>query len=86
VPWRQRWANLGWALLVAVFFHLLLVLLWVKFTYATQLGAWSLAHYGPLARNFWGLGKHLLDLPVKLALPLVLWAAFYLRRLLPARG
>jgi len=84
VPWRPRLANLGWALLVAVFFHLVLVLFWVKFVYATQLGAWSLEHYGPVARNFWGLGKHLLDLPFKLAFPFVLWAAFYLPRLLPA--
>jgi hypothetical protein len=45
----------------------------------------SARHYGPVARNFWGLGKHLLDLPLKLGLPLLLWAAFYLRLVLPAR-
>jgi hypothetical protein len=28
------------------------------------------------------MGKHLLDLPVKLALPLLLWCWFYLGRLL----
>lgn len=82
VPWRERLSNLAWALLIAVFFHLLLLFFWVKFVYATQLGSWSLAHYGPLARNFYGMGKHLLDLPVKLALPLVLWAAFYFGRML----
>ena len=54
----------------------------MKFFYATQLGQWSTEHYGPFARNFWGMGKHLLDLPVKLALPLVLWCGFYLRDLL----
>lgn len=84
VPWRQRLGNLGWALLVAVFFHILLVFFWVKFAYATQLGSWSLANYGAFARNFYGLGKHLLDLPFKLAFPLALWAAFYYRQLLPA--
>ena len=78
MPWRERLANLGWAVLIAVFFHLLLLFFFVKFVYATQLGAWSLAHYGAFARNFFGLGKHLLDLPFKLALPLVLWAAFYI--------
>ena len=82
VPWRPRLENLGVALLVAVCTHLLDLVFWVKFVYATQLGDWSLAHYGPAARNFWGLGKHLLDLPVKLALPLVLWCGFYLRQLL----
>lgn len=82
VPWRERLANLGWAVLISVFFHLLLLFFWVKFVYATQLGSWSLAHYGPFARNLFGLGKHLLDLPFKLSLPLVLWAAFYIHRML----
>ena len=66
--------RLDFGALVDLFF-------WVKFAYATQLGAWSAAHYGPFARNFWGLGKHVLDLPVKLALPFALWAGFYLRQL-----
>lgn len=85
ISWRERLTALGWALLVAFGFHLLLVLFWVKFVYATQLGAWSSEHYGAFGRNFWGLGKHLLDLPVKLALPFALWAVFHLRRLLPGR-
>jgi hypothetical protein len=82
VPWRERLSNLAWALLIAVVFHLLLLFFWVKFVYATQLGAWSVAHYGPFARNLFGLGKHLLDLPFKLALPLILWAGFYIGRML----
>ena len=86
ISWRERLGALGWALLAAFGFHLVLVLFWVKFVYATQLGAWSAEHYGAFARNFWGLGKHLLDLPVKLALPFALWAAFHLRRLLPRRA
>ena len=86
VPAARRLSDLGTAVLIAVFFHLALVVLWVEFTYATQLGAWSLENYGPVARNLWGLGKHVLDLPVKLALPLLLWAAFYLDRLLPSDG
>lgn len=84
VPWRQRLANLGWALLVAVFFHLVLFFFWVKFAYATQLGAWSVESYGAFARNFFGLGKHLLDLPFKLALPFALFIAFYLPQLRPS--
>lgn len=86
VPWKRRLANLGWAFLVLLAFDLLLVLFWVKFIYATQLGAWSVETYGPFARNFWGLGKHVLNLPIKLALPFALWTAFYLDRLLAGRG
>lgn len=85
VPWRERLANLGWASLVSVFFHILLAVLWVQFFYATQLGDWSLEHYGAVSREFWGMAKHLADLPIKLALPLGLWAFFYLRILLPRR-
>ena len=79
VTWRRRLENLGWAVLITVFFDIFLIFFYVKFTYATQLGAWSLAHYGPFARNFWGLGKHLLDLPFKFSLPFLLWAGFYVR-------
>ncbi|MEM9553465.1 MAG: hypothetical protein AAGC60_04350 [Acidobacteriota bacterium] len=81
IPWRRRLENLGWAVLIAIFFHIFSLFLWVKFIYATQLGDWSLENYGPLARNVWGLSKHLADLPFKLALPILLWAAFYFREL-----
>jgi len=86
VPWQRRLANLGQAALLMLVFDVVLVLLWVKFIYATQLGAWSLAHYGPIARNAWGLAKHVADLPIKLALPFALWAGFYLQLVLPAHG
>lgn len=85
VPPRRKMENLGWALLISVFFHILLVVLHVKFAYATQLGTWSLENYTPVAREAWGMAKHLADLPLKLAWPLLLWAAFYLRWLLPPR-
>lgn len=85
VPPRRRFGNLGSALLILVFFHLILIVAWVKFAYATQLGEWSGQNYGPVAREVYGMAKHLLDLPIKLALPLVLWAFFYLGRLLPRR-
>jgi hypothetical protein len=80
VTQKERWGNLGIALLCAAFFHLFLLTALVKFTYATQMGAYSEAHYGAWSRNFWGLTAHLLDLPFKFALPLLLWGAFYLRR------
>jgi hypothetical protein len=82
VPVRQRLENLGWAVLITIFFDIFVIFLYVKFTYATQLGAWSVAHYGTFARNFWGLGKHLFDLPFKLSLPLLLWVGFYLKNLM----
>lgn len=74
---RRRAENLGWALLISIVFHILVVFFFVKFVYSTQLGAWSNEHYGPVAQNLWGFGKHLLDLPFKLALPFILWAGFY---------
>jgi hypothetical protein len=84
IRWRDRLGNFGWACLITVFFDIFLVFFYVKFVYATQLGDWSMSHYGSFARNFWGLGKHLMDLPFKLALPLVLWAAFYFEPLMGA--
>jgi hypothetical protein len=84
VPWRERGRNLAWALLAAVAFDVLLLCVFVQSVYATRLGAWSLAHYGPLARNAWGMAEHLLDLPVKLALPFALWVGFYLKLFLEA--
>jgi hypothetical protein len=83
VPWRDRLAHLGWALLATVFFDVLVVFSRVKVAYATELGSWSLRHYGPWARNMYGLLHHLLDLPFKLSLPFALWAVVYLSLLLP---
>jgi hypothetical protein len=84
VPLRDRLEALGWSLLVLAFLHLVSVVFWVQFVYTTQLGAWSAERYGPVARNFWGLGKHLLDLVFKFAVPLALWAWFFLPHLAPA--
>ena len=81
IPPAERFGNLAVALICAAFFHLLLLAALVKFNYATQLGDYSVAHYGPVARNVYGLFAHLMDLPFKFGLPLILWAAFYLRRL-----
>jgi hypothetical protein len=82
VPWGKRLENLGWAALVTVFFDLFLCFFVVKAAYATKLGPWSLSHYGPFARNAYGLVRHLLDLPFKLGLPLLLWSGFYLGRMM----
>lgn len=82
IRWQRRLANLGWAVLIAIFFHIFSLFVQVKFVYATQLGAWSAAHYGSLAQNFWGLLKQLMILPFRFALPFVLWAGFYFPELL----
>lgn len=84
IAWRKRLENLGWAALISVFFHIISLLFWVKFTYTTQLGEWSADNYNAFQINFWGLGKHLLDLPFKFSMPLLLWAGFYLKEILPS--
>ncbi len=81
VPLRRRLESLGWATLISVFFHIVSLFLWVKFIYATQLGAWSAENYSIFQQNFWGLSKHLADLPFKFAMPLILWSAFFLGEL-----
>ncbi len=84
IPWRQRLENLGWGLLISICFHIVSLLFWVKFLYATQNNSWGTETYSTWQINFWALGKHLLDLPFKFAMPLLLWSAFYLGELLPA--
>jgi hypothetical protein len=86
IPWTVRLARTGWATLIQIFFHVILLVFWVKFAYATQLGPWSDAHYGFYGQTFWGLGKHLLDLPFKFGLPLILFAGYYWDWLVSAGG
>jgi hypothetical protein len=84
ISWRERLSNLLIAFFATAFFEVILVVLIVKSCYANQLGEWSLAHYGDVARNVYGMGKHLFDLPLKLGLPFLLWSTFYLSALLTA--
>jgi hypothetical protein len=86
VPWTTRLARTGWATLIQVFFQVILLVFWVKFAFATQLGEWSVANYGAFGQTFWGLGKHLLDLPFKFGLPLILFGGYYWDWLLAGRG
>lgn len=80
IPWRRRLENLGWAVLITIFFDIFLIFFYVKATYV-HLGPWSTAHYSAFAINFWGLAEHVMDLAFKFALPLLLWAGFYYREL-----
>jgi hypothetical protein len=71
---RDR-AMKGLALSLLVLFgcHVLALVAAVESFYATQLGPWSAAHYGPLARNFWGTASHFWRLAGCFAAPFVLW-------------
>jgi hypothetical protein len=71
---RDR-AMKGLALSLLVLFgcHVLALVAAVESFYATELGPWSAAHYGPLARNFWGTASHFWRLAGCFAAPFVVW-------------
>jgi hypothetical protein len=84
--WQERLRRLAIGSLVLLGFHILLGALFVGFVAATQKGDWSATHFGPLTRNVLGLAKHIADLPLKLAMPLVLWVALFGLRSATHRG
>ena len=53
--------------------HVLALIFQVEALYATRLGAWSEAHYGAFARNFWAAGFHFYEIAGRFAAPFVLW-------------
>ncbi|MFI5181205.1 MAG: hypothetical protein ACHQPI_07430 [Thermoanaerobaculia bacterium] len=55
--------------------HVVAVVVAVKAFYATQLGEWSAAYYGPLSRNFWAGAGHFYRLAGCWAIAFVLWWA-----------
>jgi hypothetical protein len=48
----------------------------VKTLYATGLGEWSRQFYSDLARNVFGFGRYLTDLPGRFSFPFVIWLGF----------
>ena len=56
--------------------HIVALVFQVQSVYVTSLGAWSLAHYGPVARNFWAGGWHFYQIAARFAAPFVLWWFF----------
>jgi len=56
--------------------HVVALIFSVESVYATELGPWSAAHYGTLARNFWATGHHFYRIAGMFAIPFVLWWAF----------
>jgi hypothetical protein len=71
---RDR-AMRGLALACCVLFglHVGALVVSVQAFYATQLGAWSAAHYGAFARNLWGTAAHFWRLAGCFAAPFLLW-------------
>jgi hypothetical protein len=73
-PWRARRVAallVGCALLAAI--HVVALLFQVRALYAAHLGAWSAAHYGPIARNFWAGGFHFYQIAGRFAAPFAIW-------------
>jgi hypothetical protein len=76
-PWRGDWLAsflLAGVLLWVV--HLGALVFQVRSVYATRLGGWSAAHYGPVARNFWATGFHFYQVAGRFAAPFALWWPF----------
>ena len=53
--------------------HVLALVFQVESVYATRLGAWSEAHYGVFASNFWAGGFHFYQIAGRFAAPFVVW-------------
>jgi len=64
---------LGISLLVLFGLHVAALVVAVQAFYATQLGEWSAASYGPFARNVWGTASHFWRLAGCFAAPFLLW-------------
>ena len=53
--------------------HVAALIVTVKNIYASQLGPWSLVHYGDLERSFWGVSNHFYRLVLMYAIAFGLW-------------
>lgn len=67
--------RLGAALALLWASHVAALVFSVESLYATELGPWSVAHYGVLARNLWATGHHFYRIAGMFAIPFVLWWA-----------
>jgi hypothetical protein len=73
-PWRGRVVGafaIGSALLAGA--HVAALVFQVRALYAVHLGAWSAAHYGPVARNLWAGGFHFYQIAGRFAAPFAIW-------------
>lgn len=53
--------------------HVLALVFQVESVYATRLGQWSAANYGPVARNIWAGGFHFYLIAGRFAAPFAIW-------------
>ena len=73
-PWKQD--NVVRFLLAALCLyvvHVVFLVFEIQSVYTTRLGAWSAAHYGAFARNFWAGGFHFYQIAGRFAAPFALW-------------
>ena len=64
------------ASLTLVVVHIGAVVVNVQSIYALRLGPWSAAHYGAVARNFWGAAAHFYSLIGTFGAAFALWWLF----------
>lgn len=69
----DRLARLFTAGALLFLVHVAALVVQVESLYATRLGDWSAAHYGPVARNLWAGGFHFYLIAGRFAAPFVLW-------------
>jgi hypothetical protein len=76
-PLEGRHLSRFFAAAVALWaIHVVALVFQIQSVYATSLGAWSSAHYGALARNFWATGWHFYQIAGRFAAPFALWWFF----------
>jgi hypothetical protein len=86
--WRRQdgWQRLTASVLVLWISHVLCLLWQVQFFFATGLGPWSAATYGPFAREVLGALRYFFDLALTFTLPLLLWVGFFSERVFSLLG
>jgi len=73
-PWKtDRVARFLIAALCLYLVHVVFLVFEVESVYATRMGDWSAAHYGPAARNFWAAGFHFYQIAGRFAAPFAIW-------------
>ncbi|MEP6801788.1 MAG: hypothetical protein ABJC07_07615 [Acidobacteriota bacterium] len=70
-PARGSRVLLAFGLLLGV--HVIALCCQVESLYATRLGAWSEANYGPFARNAWAAAFHVYQIAGRFAAPFAIW-------------
>lgn len=70
-PRKFRRAAAALAILFVV--HVIALACQVESLYATRLGAWSEANYGPFFRNFWSTAFHIYQIAGRFAAPFAIW-------------